>query len=318
MKFVRFLLFILLGLFVYWAAAYDTFANFLTSFAEDAQPLAEVIDAKTNAFIDKINVANANAVTLILNKCLLIASCVATVLSLLYLLVLRKAAKKRNTYSDIKTYAVLSAVCIILTLFKQDTANWWVIPTIPVISLVLCYPLLYLPHYRYFRWLFALFYDILVVVAGFVYVILCLTDAPFLITIATFVVTILSTWYAWTHRKFDACEKCKKHVEYIYAGRTIDKTEIDYKDFDQEQVASYRVKSTYKNGDKVSEERTPTSWRRVKGTTKYINRYYTDLYRCPYCGHEHTTSDVDEQTKSLGYKQREESAGTYDGDLPNA
>ena len=98
MKFVRRLItLVLVGLFVYWAAAYDTFANFLTDLAEDAQPLAEVIDAKTNAFIDKINVANANAVTLILNKCLLIASCVATVLSLLYLLVLRKAAKKRNT-----------------------------------------------------------------------------------------------------------------------------------------------------------------------------------------------------------------------------
>lgn len=319
MKVVRRLItLVLVGLFVYWAATDDTFANFLTGLTEDAQPWAEVIDAKTNAFIDKINAADIDAVITYLNRGLFIASCVALALSLLYLVVFRKAANKRNTYSDIKTYAVLSAVCIILTLFKQDTANWWVIPTIPVISLVLCYPLLYLPHYRYFRWLFALFYDILVVVAGFVYVTLCLTDAPFLVTIATFVVTILSTWYAWTHRKFDACEKCKKHVEYIYAGRTIDKTEIDYKDFDQEQVASYRVKSTYKNGDKVSEERTPTSWRRVKGTTKYINRYYTDLYRCPYCGHEHTTSDVDEQTKSLGYKQREESAGTYDGDLPNA
>ena len=320
MKVVRRLItLVLVGLFVYWAATDDTFANFLTGLAEDAQPWAEVIDAKTNAFIDKINVANANAVTLILNKCLLIASCVATVLSLLYLLVLRKAAKKRNTYSDIKTYAVLSAVCVVLTLFKQNTANWWVIPTIPVISLVLCYPLLYLPHYRYFRWVFAFFYDILVVVVGFAYVALCQTNAPFLATIATFIVTILSVWYAWTHRKFDSCEKCKKHVEYLYVGRTIDKTEINYKDFDQQQATGYTVKTTYdKYGHKHSETSTPTGWRRVKGTIKYINRYYTDLYRCPYCGHEHTTSDVDEKTKQLGYQQREESTGTYEGDLPNA
>ena len=319
MKLVRFLILILLGLFVYWAAADDTFANFLTELTEDSQPLAEVIDAKTNTFIDKINASDIKEVTLYLNRGLFIASCVALALSLLYLVVFRKAANKRNTYSDIKTYAVLSAVCVALTIFKQDSANWWVIPTIPVISLVLCYPLLYLPHYRYFRWLFALFYDILVVVTGFVYVILCLTNAPFLVTIATFVVTILSIWYAWTHRKFDACEKCKKYVEYIYVGRTIDKTEIDYRDFDQQQATGYQVKTTYdKYGHKHSETSTPTGWRRVKGTTKYIKRYYTDLYRCPYCGYEHTTSDVKEDTKSLGYKQREEPTGTHDGDLPNA
>ena len=121
----RLITLVLVGLFVYWAAADDTFANFLTGLAEDAQPLAEVIDAKTNAFIDKINVTNVNNVTLLLNRGLLIASCVATVLSLLYLLVLRKAAKKRNTYSDIKTYAVLSAVCVVLTLFKQNTAKFF-------------------------------------------------------------------------------------------------------------------------------------------------------------------------------------------------
>lgn len=319
MKLVRFLILILLGLFVYWAAADDTFANFLTELTEGSQPLAEMIDAKTNAFIDKTNTLDINVVTTSLNRGLFIASCVALALSLLYLVVFRKVANKRNTYSDIKTYAVLSAVCVALTIFKQDSANWWVIPTIPVISLVLCYPLLYLPHYRYFRWLFALFYDILVVVTGFVYVILCLTNAPFLVTIATFVVTILSIWYAWTHRKFDACEKCKKYVEYIYVGRTIDKTEIDYSDFDQEQATGYRVKTTYdKYGHKHSETSTPTGWRRVKGTTKYIKRYYTDLYRCPYCGYEHTTSDVKEDTKSLGYNQREESTEIYDGDLPNA
>ena len=321
MKFVKFISLILLGLFVYWAAADDTLANFLTSFAEDAQPLAETIDAKTNAFIDKINAANTNikGVTLYLNRGLFIGSCVALLLSLLYLLVFKKTAKKRNTYSDIKTLAVLSAVCIVLTLFKQDTANWWAIPTIPVISLVLFYPLLYLPHYRYFRWVFAFFFDITVIVVGFVYVPMCATNASLFVTIATFVVTILSIWYAWTHRKFDACEKCKKHVEYIYVGRTIDKTEIDYKDFDQQQATGYRVKTTYdKYGHKHSETSTPTGWQRVKGTTKYINRYYTDLYRCPYCGHEHTTSDVKEDKKSLGYQQREEAAGTYEGDLPNA
>ncbi|MBR2326124.1 MAG: hypothetical protein IKA49_02050 [Alistipes sp.] len=319
MKFGRFILLILVGLFVYWAAAYDTFSNFVTSFTDDAQPLAEVVDAKTNKAIDQLNATDMKMLIPHFNKGLLIASCVALALSLLYLVVFRKAAKRRNTYSDIKTYAVLSAVCIVLTLFKQDTANWWAIPTIPVISLVLCYPLLYLPHYRYFRWLFALFFDVLVVVAGSVYVILCLTDAPFLVTIATFVVTILSIWYAWTHRKFDACEKCKKHVEYIYVGRTIDKTEIDYRDFDQQQATGYIVKTTYdKYGHKHSETSTPTGWRRVKGTTKYIKRYYTDLYQCPYCGDEHTTSDVKEDTKSLGYNQREEPTGTYEGDLPNA
>ena len=78
------------------------------------------------------------------------------------------------------------------------------------------------------------------------------------------------------------------------------------------------MKTTYKDGVKVSEEKTPVSWRRVKGTIKYINRYYTDTYRCPYCGHIHTTSDVKEDTKTLGYQQREEAAGTYEGDLPYA
>ena len=69
MKFVRRgIALVLVGLFVYWAATDDTFANFLTGLAKDAQPWAEVIDAKTNAFIDKINVANVNDVTLLLNK----------------------------------------------------------------------------------------------------------------------------------------------------------------------------------------------------------------------------------------------------------
>lgn len=318
MKFARFIFLILVCLFVYWAAAYDTFANFLNSLAEDAQPLAETIDTKTNEFINNIDPADLE-IFAYLTKGLFIASCVALGLSLLYLVVFRKTAKKRNIYSDIKTLAVLSAVCVALTCFKQDSANWWVIPTIPVISMVLCYPLLYLPHYRYFKWVYTFFYDILVVVVGFAYVTMCADNASFIVTIIVFVVTILTVWYAWEHRKFDACEQCKKHIEYLYMGRTIDKTTIDYRDFDTQQATGYRVKTTYdKYGHKHSETSTPTGWRRVKGTTKYINRYYTDLYRCPYCGHEHTTSDVDEQKKSLGYKQREEAAGTYDGDLPNA
>ncbi len=318
MKFARFIFLILVCLFVYWAAAYDTFANFLNSLAEDAQPLAETIDTKTNEVINNINPADLEIFSY-LTKGLFIASCVALGLSLLYLVVLRKTAKKRNIYSDIKTLAVLSAVCVALTCFKQDSANWWVIPTIPVISMVLCYPLLYLPHYRYFKWVYTFFYDILVVVVGFTYVSMCAENASFIVTIIVFVVTILTVWYAWTHRKFDACEQCKKHIEYLYMGRTIDKTTIDYRDFDTQQATGYRVKTTYdKYGHKHSETSTPTGWQRVKGTTKYINRYYTDLYRCPYCGHEHTTSDVDEQKKSLGYKQREEAAGTYEGDLPNA
>ncbi len=318
MKFVKFIIFILLGLFVYWAAADDTFANFLISLADDAKPLAETIDAKTNELIDKINVANINEVTLYLNRGLFIGSCVAVVLSLIYLFVFKKSAKKRNTYSEISTYLALAVVCCFLTFFKQDSANWWAIPTIPIIAFVVFYPLLYLPYYRYLRWVYAFFFDITVLAVGFVYVPMCATDASFLATIMTFVMTILVIWYAWTHRKFASCEKCKRYVDDIFVSRTIDKTEIDYKDFDQEQVASYRVETTYKNGNKVSEERIPTSWRRVKGTTKYINRYYTDLHRCPYCGHEHTTSDVDEQEKSLAYQQREEPAGTYEGDLPNA
>ena len=318
MKFVKFIFLILLGVFVYWAAADDTFANFVNDFANNNQSLAESIDAKTNALIDKINASDIKEVTLLLNRGLLIGSCVALVLSLLYLLVFKTTAKKRNTYSDIKTYAVLSAVCIVLTLFKQDTANWWAIPTIPIIAYVVFYPLLYLPYYRYLRWLFAILFDVTVIVVGLVYVPMCATDAPLWAKILTLVMTALVIWYAWTHRKRDACEGCKRHVEYDYVGRTIDKTEIDYVDFDQDQVEAYRVKTTYKNGNKVSEEKIPVKWKRVKGTTKYINKHYTDTYRCPYCGHEHTTSDVNEETKSLGYQQREEAAGTYEGDLPYA
>ena len=96
MKFVKFIIFILLGLFVYWAAADDTFANFLISLADDAKPLAETIDANTNELIDKINVANINEVTLYLNRGLFIGSCVAVVLSLLYLFVFKNSAKKRK------------------------------------------------------------------------------------------------------------------------------------------------------------------------------------------------------------------------------
>ena len=56
MKIGRFIFLVLVGLFVYWAAAYDTFANFLYTLADKLQPWAEVVDAKFDQFIDGADV----------------------------------------------------------------------------------------------------------------------------------------------------------------------------------------------------------------------------------------------------------------------
>ena len=56
MKIGRFIFLVLVGLFVYWAAAYDTFANFLYTLADKLQPWAEVADAKFDKFIDGADV----------------------------------------------------------------------------------------------------------------------------------------------------------------------------------------------------------------------------------------------------------------------
>lgn len=316
MKIGRFIFLVLVGLFVYWAAAYDTFANFLYTLADKLQPWAEVAGAKFDKFIDGADVEKYFVYFL---KGWFFASCLALILSVVYLFALKDAAKKRNTHGDLTTYVYLSVVCVLLTCFKQDTANWWVIPVIPITSYVILYPLLYLPHYRYFRWVFAFFFDILVFVLGFIYVSMCTVNASFFATIMTFIVAGLSVWYAFTHRKKDSCKSCKKYVEVLHVDHHIDETEIRYQDIDTEVATGHETTTTYdKYGHKVGEHSRVTGWKRVKCTHKIITRYFTDTYRCPYCGYEYTTNDSEETKKTLGYKQREEPSGTYQGDLPNA
>lgn len=324
-KFARFISLILLGLFVYWAAAYDTFYNFLNTLLEDLQPWAKTTIDKINEVLRNMTDQDIIAFGSAVGTGLFVVSCVALGLSLLYLVVLRKTAKQRNTYGEIKTYVCLSAACIALTAFNQDGLYWWTLPVVPIASYVLCYALLYLPYYRYLRWVFALFFDLLVI-AGFGIFYTCSTlygvgdtDESLVRSGMIILISIFSAWFVLKRRKRYSCEECKKYVDDIYVGRTIDSTTISYHDFDTDVATGYKTTTTYdKYGHKVGESSVATGWRRSKGTTKKIVKLYSDLYRCPCCGYEHSTQDSTETKKPLGYKQREEAPGEYKGDLPNA
>ena len=83
--------FIAVGIFVYWAAAYDTFANFLESIFTKLEPLGVIIDKYTNIAIDYLNSINHTQGNRLLNRILLGFSILALILSVVYRFALKNA-----------------------------------------------------------------------------------------------------------------------------------------------------------------------------------------------------------------------------------
>ena len=55
MKKSRIIWIIIIGVVVYWGAAYPTLGNWIEALSVKLQPAAEVIDESTNRFIDNLN-----------------------------------------------------------------------------------------------------------------------------------------------------------------------------------------------------------------------------------------------------------------------
>ena len=316
MKLGRIIWLLLVAAFVYWGASSDTLSNWLNNLVDNAEPLTAQTEEFTNSFIEKINAADEVQMIIYYNRILLVISCLALVLSILYRFVLKETAIKRDLYDNVKDFLLYSVVAVLLTAFHHSAFNWWTLPAIPFACMMLVYPLLYIPYYRYFRWVFAFFYNLLTLIVGGFYLAGCLTNPSLIGKILSLVFAGLAVWYFLTHRKFDSCAGCKRYVNIHHINHTIDKTEIDYQDVDTTVATGYIETTKYdKYGHKVGTTTKETGSKRVTYTSKIIKKYYTDLFRCPYCGYEYTETGVDEQMKSLGYKEREEKPGVYMGDL---
>ena len=317
MKISSIIKFVLIALFVYWGATTDTLYNYISDWSDKTVAWLEGNEDKVDQFFDYLNNLDEDRMMRNYNMAIFICSCVAFVLSLLYRLVLGKSAKQRGVYDNLSDYTWLAAVAVLLTAFKHDSANWWAVPSFPIFMFIFIYPLLYIPYYRYLRWIPAFIYDALTIFGGFVYVALVpMYDGSLVCKIMLLLTTLGAFWFMWAHRKFDTCRGCKKYVYNKHIDRHIDETVIDYRDVNTTVATGYETIEKYdKYGHKVGSTTRETGWKRAKYTIKTVTKYHTDTYECCNCGHQYTETGSEEYKKSLPYEAREEEAGKYQGDL---
>lgn len=294
-----------IGLFVYFGATSKEFSSFLTEALEGVEPALESTGEFIGAVAEKIP-DDANPAS-ILNGILLTMSCVALVLSLLYRFLFKDTALKRDTYDEVKDLLLYSGASVLLSAFVQDEAHWWTLLAVPLCSYVLVYPLFYIPYYRFFKWVAAALYDLLVLIIGIFYISIYFGEYASLVTgiLALFAI-VFAGWFYWANRKHDHCPKCKRYVNIDRTGAEIADKRVDYSDHD-EKVAT-QVMERYKigkDGRKEVVDRTPVAWKRIKYTIKKTEIDYTVHLKCPYCGHEFTAREYDEKSKTLSYGERE-------------
>lgn len=286
MKWSRILWFIAVGIFVYWAAAYDTFANFLESIFTKLEPLGVIIDKYTNIAIDYLNSINHTQGNRLLNRILLGFSILALILSVVYRFALKNLAAERHYTKELNSLIQDAAICVVLTLFAHNNIHWWSILAIPMFSFVILYPLLFIPYYRFFRWVYAIPYDILAFGLGFFTFVIQMTQATLGGKILGVIFAAIATWYFITHRKFKYCLSCKKYTNLdilcIYdtavereweGGKTRVATGYDY---------TYKIDSY---GNKTLISKTATGYKEVIAKHKSTTYSWCYKYTCPYCGH---------------------------------
>ena len=177
MKKSRLIWIIIIGVIVYWGAAYPTLGNWIEALSVKLQPAAEVIDESTNRFIDNLNEVDDATLYKTISRVLFGFSCLALVLSILYRFILIKGAKPRNAIGELNDLIKYSVLCVLLTFYDHGNFHWWTIFAPPVFAYVIAYPLLYIPYYRYFRWIYTLLYSIVVVILEFAYIPVCIGEA---------------------------------------------------------------------------------------------------------------------------------------------
>ena len=287
MKFSRIIWLIAVGIFVYWGAAYDTLGNFIERAADKLTAIEFSVEtgngvlAKFEHFITKVRFNN------FVNKFLLALSCLALVLSIAYYFILHKAATARDTVDEICMLITQAIIAVLLTLFGHNSLHWWTIITVHISCFLIVYPLYYIPLYKYFKWLVAMVYDILVLSIGGIFIAFY-TDEPNTLTytILFFITCALACVYYLTHRKLDHCPSCNKYIS-IASKRIIDSERTRTID-GESWVATQRV-DTYKvdsNGQKKLIKSIETGWKKVYYKYKEITTNYTDHLSCPNCGHK--------------------------------
>ena len=86
-------------------------------------------------------------------------------------------SKPRNAIGELNNLIKYSILCVLLTFYDHGNFHWWTIFAPPVFAYVIAYPLLYIPYYMYFRWIYTLLYSIVVVILEFAYIPVCIGEA---------------------------------------------------------------------------------------------------------------------------------------------
>ena len=286
MKRSRIIWILVVGAIVYWGAAYPTLGNWIEALSIKLQPLGKVIDEKTNILIEKVNNTDISSVTIMINRILFGLSCLALILAVIYRFALKKSAEYRNATGELNDLLTNAVFCVVLTVFSHDSLHWWSIIIVPIYGFVILYPLLYIPWYRYFRFIHSILYDLMVTPMVLVIIFGYMDQEDLVWRIVELITAIFTIWYYIAHRRFNSCPKCKRYSnieKHIMNSRT---DRMRYK----VKAAVEWIEETiyYKNGDK-SVSRTPTKFEdAIKTVTTTTSEYE---YSCPCCGHKWSDDD---------------------------
>ena len=283
MKKSRIIWIIIIGVFVYWGAAYPTLGNWIEALSVKLQPAAEVIDESTNRLIDNLNEVDDATLYKTISRVLFGFSCLALVLSILYRFILIKGAKPRNAIEELNNLIKYSVLCVLLTFYDHGNFHWWTIFAPPIFAYVIAYPLLYIPYYRYFRWIYTLLYSVVVVILEFAYVPVCIGEAALGGKIVGVVVTLLAFWFYLEHRKPLYCPKCKRYSN-IHIGVSSSTNERKRKGSEGRGNLPVWERDRLV---KVIENIPLQEWIITK------TDHYHCHYICPCCGHEWHEHDED-------------------------
>ncbi|MBR7183200.1 MAG: hypothetical protein IKD41_04320 [Alistipes sp.] len=286
-----------IGIFVYWGAAYPTLGNILTYIFDKLEPVGVVIDKYTNIAIDHINTQNDTETNRLINRILLGCSCLALVLSVVYRFALKKVAAERHYTAELNSLIQDAGICVLLTLFAHNTVHWWSIIAVPIFAFIILYPLLYIPYYRYFRWVYDLPYILIVVNLGITVAFIQFGGATLLGKILGIICTIFAAIHFVEHTRLNYCPKCKKYTN-LDTLCIVDNTKIkEWKDGTTRQVATgytdtYKVDS---HGNKTLVSRVATGYETVEVIYRRITHTWWYKYTCPCCNHSWDESGVEEE-----------------------
>lgn len=281
MKTSRIIWLLIIGAIVYWGAAYPTLGNWIEALLVKLKPVGDAIvesidNLEVNGFIDKLEALGDAALYRIANMVMLGFSCLALALSILYRFTLIKGAELRNTTEELNDLIRYAALCVLLTFYVFGKFHWWTILAPPIFAYVIAYPLLYIPYYRYFRWIYTLLYTLIVIILDGIYISVYIADATLVWKIVGFIVAIFAFIYYILHRKPSYCPECKR-----YANFNDNQSYYTTESRSEGKVIKGVVKVML--GKRVVDEikNAPIQVWNITET-----RHYHDTYTCSFCGHK--------------------------------